>query len=182
MRTVGINFAKFLLFSLLLVSVSSVATTPPRAPNYCGPSVCLDISPSFGAVSVEATTPIPTKNSGVKLLVTAGSDSAEITVTNASQENCAPKAELIVKGVARLSKGRAWVKSPDEQSCSEVVLEYVRGIERPGLLQAGPITAIWLIDQTPTTYWKKGYSLRIGEELSIKYQLQKTRENQGSEK
>lgn len=157
------------LFLYCSCSASSIAA-PPHSPNYCGPSVCLDISGFPSDLSVTSSTKIG--GGGLILTVAGERGSTLITIEKRPGEECVSATDLELFSQDRTIRGSAFLVGPVGVECFSVSMVDSPVEDVESIRGRFPITAIWAIENSPATFWEHGYALRLGPQLRITWKDQ----------
>jgi hypothetical protein len=166
------------LLALCAIGPRASATTPPQSPNYCGPTICLEVLPTFGEFSVATSAMAFAEGEQVEIVLSSQHGLAAITSKEVPKDRCDVTTSMTVEGTSQTLFGQAWVGSPNEQICLHITLRYLNKADDQATLGAGPIAALWAVDRTPSIFWGKGYALRLGAQVDIRYEpeLERTKE------
>ena len=152
---------------LPILCFDSIAETPPRSPDYCGTMICLEISAFSDVEIVRSTTRIGTHPEQSEIEIESNHGKVKILVETISRDmQCGPSHALYLAQAERGLKTEAFIAGPDEGTCLHVTLIFkddMRGKNHVDL----PVTAIWAVDRVPSTFWNKGYALRLGPQVDI---------------
>lgn len=148
---------------------ASRASTPPHSPSYCGPSVCIEISSSFGISKINSS--FSPSGSETRSEVEAVGRLGKLTIVTESLSSahmCKPSNSLILRKTDKSNMVAAGViAGPDKGSCLQVSITFIADSTEGRASGAIPVLAIWAVDSLPTTFWKNGYALRLGPQVEI---------------
>jgi hypothetical protein len=161
------NFIAKLLPLFLVVACGDLhATTPPRSPDYCGVMLCFEASPSFEVMSVKNSINRANFPKASEMEVVGKSGSLKMSVEEfASKAHCETSKFLNLKRFEESFEGEVIISGPD--SCYMIKISFSKLALVGKLSEQPPITAIWVADMTPSTFWKGGYAIRLGPQVEI---------------
>jgi len=80
-------------------------------------------------------------------------------------EECRSSKSLTLVRANGDMKAEALIDGPNKESCLHVSVLFASLPQHPPV--SPPITAIWVVDKLPSTFWKKGYALRLGPQIDV---------------
>ncbi|WP_156087670.1 MULTISPECIES: hypothetical protein [unclassified Lysobacter] len=142
------------------------ASPPPHSPDYCGPTLCLEIPTSFGVDTVKATS-FPASSPGQSEVEISGRLGKVTVLVKAipDDEECKSSKSLALLPADGNMKAEALIDGPSKESCLHVSISFAGSPQHSPL--SPPITAIWVVDKLPSTFWKRGYALRLGPQIDV---------------
>ena len=163
---------KWILVTLAILSGTpgaSRASTPPHSPSYCGPSVCIEISSSFGISKINSS--FSPSDSETRSEVEAVGRIGKLTIVAeslSSAQMCKPSSSLNLRKADKSNLVAAGViAGPDKGSCLQVSIAFIADSTQGRASGVIPMLAIWAVDSLPTTFWRNAYALRLGPQVEI---------------
>ena len=146
------------MFLILGCAQAIQPKSAPATPNYCSRFICLEVDRlSDGDTTVE------TVSQSLETHITINTRYGKTLLAAAAHSNCNPEPRIRLERNIDKYQGAGCVAGP-ETGAVRINVTFIPIVTPEDKTNpvGFPVLGVWAVDETPMSFWERGYSLRLG--------------------